>query len=84
MILIIYKVWGTFTNSDDPVGGLPPRLGLDWEAFQGAGGAGSWNTFPVRGRIVIKNTVEAFKSENKEEFLPKAPPYRLSRLNHLR
>ena len=62
-------MWGTFTNSDDPVGGLPPRLGLDWEAFQGAGGAASWNTFPVRGRIVIKNTVEAFKSENKVEFL---------------
>ena len=32
----------------------------------------------------LKQGEKAKERENKEEFLPKAPPYKLSRLNHLR
>ena len=63
-------IWGTFTNSDDPAGGLAPRLGLEWDAFRDSVNT-NWNCFGVKGKVVIKNTVEAFKSENKIEFLSK-------------
>ena len=60
-------IWGTFTNSDPP--GLLPRLSLEWNAFDAAGVKTNWNMFSVKGRVVIKNTIEAFKTEDKAAFI---------------
>ena len=61
-------VWGTFINSDDPSSGLTPRLCLEWNAFD-QNVQTNWNCFGVKGKVVIKNTIEAFKSEDKTAFI---------------
>jgi len=62
------NITGTFTNSDPPGGGLPSRLSVEWNAFEPEV-KGHWNTFPVKGFVVIKNTIESFKQEDKATFL---------------
>ena len=61
-------VWATFINSDDPASGLAPRLCLEWSAFDQSVQT-NWNCFGVKGKVVIKNTIEAFKSEDKSAFI---------------
>ena len=61
-------VWGTFSNSDDPSSGLTPRLSLEWSAFEDNVQT-NWNCFGVRGKVVIKNTIESFKTEDKSAFI---------------
>jgi len=75
-------VTGTYTVSDPPGAGLQPRLSVEWDAFEagerrgvegGGGGGGGpkavWNCLPVRGSVTVKNTLEAFKAEDKASFL---------------
>jgi len=63
-------VSGTFNNSDDPSSGLTPRLYLEWSAFSNNPQT-NWNCFGVNGKIVIKNTIESFKNEDKVAFIKK-------------
>ena len=61
-------ICGTFTTSDPPGGNLSPRLSIEWNAFE-KNIKTNWNCFAVRGKVVIKNTVEAFKKEDKAAFI---------------
>ena len=61
-------ICGTFTNSDPQSGNLSPRLSLEWNAFE-KNIKTNWNSFAVAGKVVIKNTVEAFKKEDKAAFI---------------
>jgi len=59
---------GTFTNSDPPGGALQPRLSVEWNAFDEEIET-SWNSFAVKGSVTVKNTIEAFKNEDKAAFI---------------
>ena len=61
-------ICGTFTTSDPPGGPLSPRLSVEWNAFE-KNIKTNWNCLAVRGQVVIKNTVEAFKKEDKAAFI---------------
>jgi len=61
---------GTFTNSDPPGGALQPRLSVEWNAFDKEIET-NWNNFSVKGTVTVKNTIEAFKSEDKAGFIQK-------------
>jgi len=61
-------VCGAYSISDPPGGGLLPRVSIEWNALK-PDQETSWNHFLVKGKITLKNTVEAFKSEDKISFL---------------
>jgi len=61
-------VESTFTNSDPPGGALQPRLSVEWNAFDKEIET-SWNSFAVKGSVTVKNTIEAFKTEDKAAFI---------------
>jgi len=63
-------VCGTFNNSDGANIGLTQRLYLNWDAFSNSPQT-NWNWFGVNGKVVIKNTIESFKKEDKMEFIRK-------------
>jgi len=63
-------VIGTFTNSDPPGGALQPRLSVEWNAFDKEIET-NWNNFSVKGTVTVKNTIEAFKREDKAGFIQK-------------
>jgi len=62
------EIIGTFTNSDPPGGALQPRLSVEWNAFDKEIET-NWNHFSVKGTVTVKNTIEAFKSEDKAAFI---------------
>ena len=41
---------------------------MEWNAFE-RNIKTNWNSFAVEGKVVIKNTVEAFKKEDKTAFI---------------
>jgi len=63
-------ILGTFTNSDPPGGALQPRLSVEWNAFDKKVET-NWNHFSLSGAVTVKNTIEAFKSEDKAAFIKK-------------
>jgi len=63
-------ILGTFTNSDPPGGALQPRLSVEWNAFDKKIDT-NWNHFSLSGAVTVKNTIEAFKSEDKAAFIKK-------------
>eukprot|EP00092_Neocalanus_flemingeri_P029015 GFUD01031500.1.p1 GENE.GFUD01031500.1~~GFUD01031500.1.p1 ORF type:complete len:680 (+),score=251.80 GFUD01031500.1:45-2084(+) len=59
---------GTFTNSDPVGGALQPRLSVEWNAFEKEIET-NWNNFAVKGTVTVKNTIEAFKQQDKAAFI---------------